>query len=369
MGSVVSRAYEALVGYILGARRNVLAVEWSDHASSEAVNPVDGTDAEHRLLDPAKVSSRLRLGREFVPVEGLDPSPPTHSFRIMQWNVLAQALGEGKDNFVCCRPADLTWAARWPLILDEIVSYQPDLICLQEVDRYHDAFSPALNQLGYGGAFVPKRHSPCLDVQPNYGPDGCAIFYRKERFELLGGYAIGLRAEPIPYPTHQVLLVLKLCYVDTGHSLTVACTHLKARQGWERLRAAQAKHLLTCLNSDQEAREGPLVVCGDFNAKPAETVHQLFAASALGLSSAYRKLSEDGQTEPPFTTWTVRAGGETQATLDYIWYSQNALRVEQLLNLPSERDIGSGRLPSSTYPSDHLSLVCDFSFVGDTHAT
>lgn len=147
-------------------------------------------------------------------------------------------------------------------------------------------------------------------------------------------------------------------------------THLKARGGWERMRAAQGADLLGSLKAITAGPEGgrvPLVVCGDFNAEPSEEVYRRFRASPLGLDSAYKLLSVDGQTEPAYTTWKIRPSGESCNTLDYIWYSQDAFAVETLLDLPSEEQIGPDRLPSYHYPSDHLSLLADLTFREPPH--
>ena len=169
-------------------------------------------------------------------------------------------------------------------------------------------------------------------------------------------------------------MVTKLRCRATARCVFVAVTHLKARSGWERLRGAQGSdllaHLQTLLHNHRHppGSTGPpdaapsLIVCGDFNAVPSEEVYQRFASSPLRLDSAYKKLSRDGATEPPFTTWKIRPSGECCSTLDYIWYGRDSLQVEAVLDLPTEEQIGPDRLPSFHYPSDHLSLICDFSF-------
>ncbi|XP_059919915.1 nocturnin [Gadus macrocephalus] len=289
--------------------------------------------------------------------------------RVLQWNVLAQALGEGKDGFVRCPPDALDWRERKYLILEEILTHRPDVVCLQEVDHYHDTFLPVLGSLGYRGSFLPKPRSPCLDVEPNNGPDGCALFYSRERFSPTA--TDHLRLSAMMLPTNQVAIVQSLRCRATGRGLCVAVTHLKARSGWERMRSAQGADLLRrlrAITSRAAASEAdgaadiPLLVCGDFNAEPSEDVYRRFLASSLGLDSAYRLLSADGLTEPPYTTWKIRPSGESRGTLDYIWYSRESLSVETLLDIPGEEQIGPDRLPSYHYPSDHLSLLCDVSF-------
>ncbi|KAF1384421.1 hypothetical protein PFLUV_G00120010 [Perca fluviatilis] len=297
------------------------------------------------------------------------------AIRIMQWNILAQALGEGKDGFIRCPMDALNWQERKYLIMEEILTYRPDILCLQEVDHYYDTFQPILASLGYHGSFLAKPWSPCLDVEQNNGPDGCALFYRRSRFSLQA--TAHLRLSAMMLPTNQVAIVQTLICQVTGQRLCVAVTHLKARSGWERMRSAQGADLLQSLRSitsqsssgQTEAAPGtvPLVVCGDFNAEPSEDVYRRFSSSALGLNSAYKLLSADGQTEPAYTTWKIRPSGESCSTLDYIWYTHGALSVDCLLDIPTEEQIGPDRLPSYHYPSDHLSLLCDISFREEPH--
>ncbi|XP_023131802.2 nocturnin isoform X1 [Amphiprion ocellaris] len=317
-----------------------------------------------------------RPHRDLVYPSGTEPSRHKHnpSIRVMQWNILAQALGEGKDGFIRCPLDALNWHERKYLILEEILTYRPDIVCLQEVDHYYDTFLPIMTSLGYHGSFLAKPWSPCLDVEQNNGPDGCALFYHRSRFSLQD--TVHLRLSAMMLPTNQVAIVQTLNCQVTGRWLCVAVTHLKARSGWERLRSAQGADLLQSLRSitsrgsgQSEAASGavPLVVCGDFNAEPSEDVYRRFSSSPLGLSSAYKLLSSDGQTEPAYTTWKIRPSGESCSTLDYIWYTQEALSVESLLDIPTEEQIGPDRLPSYHYPSDHLSLICDVSFREEPH--
>ncbi|XP_030001085.1 nocturnin-like isoform X3 [Sphaeramia orbicularis] len=335
-------------------------------------------DPDQLLRECEEILQRrpARPHRDLVYLSHAAPAHLQHNptIRVMQWNILAQALGEGKDGFIRCPLDALNWQERKYLILEEILTYRPDILCLQEVDHYYDTFQPIMSGLGYHGSFLAKPWSPCLDVEQNNGPDGCALFYRRSRFSLQA--TAHLRLSAMMLPTNQVAIVQTLTCRATGRQLCVAVTHLKARSGWERLRSAQGTDLLHSLRTITSQTAGgqnqvvsalPLVVCGDFNAEPSEDVYRRFRSSPLGLDSAYKLLSSDGQTEPPYTTWKIRPSGESCSTLDYIWYTQNALSVECLLDLPTEDQIGPDRLPSYHYPSDHLSLLCDISFRDEPH--
>lgn len=318
-----------------------------------------------RQCEEALTDRPPRFDRKFVHI-GDGDGAPSSVIRVMQWNILAQALGEGLDNFVMCPLEALSWSRRKYLIMEEVLTYRPHIVCMQEVDHYYDTLQPVLAGLGYSSHFCPKPWSPCLGVEGNNGPDGCALFYDESRFELLD--SVNIRLSAMRIPTNQVAIVTTLRCRITGKCVCVAVTHLKARSGWEWLRSTQGSDLLWHLQNVVQRQPGdpaadiPLLICGDFNAVPNEEVYRRFATSPFGLDSAYKKLSRDGLTEPEYTTWKIRPTGECCSTLDYIWYTKDTLRVDAVLDMPTEEEIGPNRLPSFSYPSDHLSLVCDFSF-------
>ncbi|XP_041133193.1 nocturnin-like isoform X2 [Polyodon spathula] len=356
MGSSTSRLYSA-VAQKLSSSPAPQHEEYSEQPVH--VVPIDPDDLL-KECEKALLNRPARVQRAFAFPRNDKPSTPHRPIRVMQWNILAQALGEGKDNFVNCPLDALNWAERKYLILEEILMHRPDILCLQEVDHYFDTFQPILNSMGYHSSFLPKPWSPCLDVEHNNGPDGCALFFNQDRFELVDSTNMHLVAMMLK--TNQVAIAQTLRCKETGRLFCVAVTHLKARSGWERFRSSQGSDLLQNLQSITEGTGIPLLICGDFNAEPTEDVYRDFATSSLNLNSAYKLLSEDGQSEPPYTTWKIRPSGESCHTLDYIWYSQHAFSVDSVLDFPTELQIGPNRLPSYNYPSDHLSLVCDFSF-------
>lgn len=112
------------------------------------------------------------------------------------------ALGEGLDNFVMCPLEALSWSRRKYLIMEEVLTYRPHIVCMQEVDHYYDTLQPVLAGLGYSSHFCPKPWSPCLGVEGNNGPDGCALFYDESRFELLD--SVNIRLSAMRIPTNQV---------------------------------------------------------------------------------------------------------------------------------------------------------------------
>lgn len=198
------------------------------------------------------------------------------TIRVFQWNALSQALGTGNDNFVKCPPSALDWKTRRFRMLEEIARHNADVICLQEIDHFN-FLRKSLAALGYVGHFTPKPDSPCLYLPNNSGPDGCAIFYKKDKFDCV---KIDSRVlEVWKVQSNQVVLSATLRSKKTNKEVVVATTHLKARNGvvMPTLRNEQGRDLMEFL-SDQ-ARGRPTICTGDFNAEPGEPVYQTMTAA------------------------------------------------------------------------------------------
>lgn len=108
-------------------------------------------------------------------------SPPVHPFRVMTFNTLADGLAQHGD-FIHCPRTILDWEHRLPLLIQEILESQADIICLQEVNHFDQIYT-ALQPLGYAGGAFLKNPSPA--TRYGYPPDGLALFYKSSRFQPL----------------------------------------------------------------------------------------------------------------------------------------------------------------------------------------
>ncbi|XP_037934353.1 nocturnin-like isoform X2 [Teleopsis dalmanni] len=310
-------------------------------------------------------------------------SSPNH-IRLFQWNILSQSLGQNNDGFVCCPDDALTWDHRKFLIIQEILQNNPDIICLQEVDHFK-FLQNILGTQNYEGIFYPKPDSPCLYIEENNGPDGCAIFYNRDKFDLVNFDTRILEVWRVQ--SNQVAIAANLSIKATGMEVCVCTTHLKARHGslLAKLRNEQGRDLLRF--AKQFADERPVLLCGDFNAEPIEPVYStMLNSDHLNLSSAYAdikieaenftndqneavdiydKVQNSMQHEPPYTTWKIREDGEECHTIDYVFYSKDKFKVKNCLEFPQGEEIGKNRTPCYQYPSDHFSLICDFEFLNN----
>lgn len=299
-----------------------------------------------------------RIIRSFQVINGLPSSVDSKdNIRVMQWNVLSQALGVKNDNFVACPDEALLWRTRRWRMLEEILSYKPDILCLQEVDHFN-FLTQTLSTQGFSGVFMPKPDSPCYYIKGNNGPDGCALFYDANKYELLRTETRVL--EVWTCQSNQVVILCIFRRLSDAREFAVATTHLKARQGTllSTLRNEQGRDLVEFVRSHYGNR--PLILAGDFNAEPSEPVYSsMVGHDDLQLESSYSYLNNRRE-EPAYTTWKIREEGEMCHTIDYVFFSKRDFDVCQILKLPTGEEIGEDRIPSFQYPSDHFSLACDF---------
>lgn len=128
----------------------------------------------------------------------------------------------------------------------------------------------------------------------------------------------------------------------------------------------------------------PLIVAGDFNSLANSGVYELLASGSLNATHSdlgnfqYGNFTRDG-IQHPFSLRSAYAslnGGPDQLTftnytpgfigvVDYIWYSTNTLELMSLLG-PVDADYMKcvPGFPNYHFPSDHLSLLAEFSIKG-----
>lgn len=223
----------------------------------------------------------------------------------------------------------------------------------------------------YEGVFFPKPDSPCLYITDNNGPDGCALFYKKSKFEMINYETRVIEVWRIQ--SNQVAIAANLRNIENNYEVCVCTTHLKARTGGllAKLRNEQGKDLLNFVRNVSGGR--PLLISGDFNAEPTEPVYStMINNESLDLSSAYADLLNSLQNtddnnrllsneiikrnnenqvqeksraeflmhnEPPFTTWKIREDGEVCHTIDYVFYSRNKLKVSFVIHVSRVKKI------------------------------
>lgn len=74
-----------------------------------------------------------------------------------------------------------------------MLSYKADILCLQEVqsDHYLDFWSPELQKAGYVAIY--KKKTTEIYTENKYAIDGCATFFRRDRFSLVKKYEVSIQ--------------------------------------------------------------------------------------------------------------------------------------------------------------------------------
>ncbi|CAK9833962.1 2',5'-phosphodiesterase 12 [Anthophora retusa] len=320
------------------------------------------------------------------------------SFRITSYNILANvysATSLSKETlYPYCPQYALSIDYRKLLILKELIGYNSDIICLQEVDInvYKHDLLPALSELNYDGTYNLK----------NEQYEGLAIFYNQERFDQLTcDYSVisqGINLEEFNsvwsliqnddvkktfLNRNTIVQVVVLRSKENPEILIIGNTHLYFLPQADHIRLLQAYYSLVYLRTfaNKMKAEHPecnvsILYCGDFNSAPEKAVYQLMTQNYVPEDhtdwlSNPEELVENVSIKhdtnlasacgtPEYTNYTATFSG----CLDYIFYQVDNLQVEQVIPIPSKEELSAHTgLPSVVFPSDHISLCVDLKWL------
>lgn len=189
----------------------------------------------------------------------------------------------------------LTWSSRKRKLLRELDFCSPDIICLQEVDRFKD-LEEDLASRGYVGLYK---------VRTGGMPDGCAIFWRKVRFQLLQERSfefsmLGMRDNVAQLCVLQLTVpgaannrspsVFRTAERTQSHRLVVGNIHVLFNPRRGEIKLGQCRAFLEQVHNLSSIWHGaPVVIGGDFNSTPSSAVYEFLAKSELDLSNLDRR--------------------------------------------------------------------------------
>jgi mRNA deadenylase 3'-5' endonuclease subunit Ccr4 len=281
----------------------------------------EGCEEAFEYLNPVEALPSLPLihpMRDVWTIRNRDTAPDDE-LRVLSYNLLADLYASREVDqermYNHCPVEFLARRRRMPLLLYEMLAYQPDVICLQEVDAsiFSELFRPCLESQGYQGYYSNKAS---LQLE------GCAMFWSLRRFELVDDSAMrefSLRdlfheckenqlcrwdslddidrlldsnqelSRVIREKVGQVLQVAELRLRSTSRSdhptkIVVGNTHLFYHPLADHIRAMQA--WIVCRQMDiVRRRHGdpcPLLLCGDFNSGPLSGAVHLLLERKVG---------------------------------------------------------------------------------------
>ncbi|XP_072936524.1 2',5'-phosphodiesterase 12 [Epargyreus clarus] len=324
-----------------------------------------------------------------------------NSFRCVSYNILADLYCDSDFTRTAlhpyCPPYALHIDYRKQLIIKELLGYNADIMCLQEVDSkiFNHYLKPILESEVMEGRFYKKGKEVA---------EGLSCFYRSDRYRFLSENQI-LLAEALQTQSYlqpvwtavkanealkervldrsTVASATILRSIDTPNEiLVIGNTHLYFHPDSDHIRLIQGgiviywlQHLCNTLKEQNKENRISLILCGDFNSVPSCGIYQLYtqgvAPNSLPDWSSNQNEAIDNLTlnqeislasacgTPEYTNFTEGFAD----CLDYIFYDTKNLTVAQVIPLPSIEELKANTaLPSVVFPSDHIAIVSDLQF-------
>ncbi|KAI9343966.1 Endonuclease/exonuclease/phosphatase [Obelidium mucronatum] len=302
----------------------------------------------------------------------------------------------------------LAWDYRKELIFHEIINYNADIVCLQEMEtiQFEEYFQEQFLQVSdYEGVFWPKSRARTMGEYERRGVDGCATFFRSTKFRLVEKHTIEFQQIAMQRPelrrTEDVfnrvmvkdnigLITILESKAAPHYQLIVVNTHLHWDPSDSDVKLVQTAMLLEELNkiiaqyaphtppgSNKQSttnQHPPILMCGDFNSLPGSGVHQLLSTGSVPRDHSdfgkytYGSYTREGISHTfqlasayklDFTNLTPQFRG----VIDYIWASTSSLTVTGVLGNVDKEYVKNGGVvgfPNAHHPSDHVPIMASF---------
>ncbi|XP_042502965.1 LOW QUALITY PROTEIN: carbon catabolite repressor protein 4 homolog 3-like [Macadamia integrifolia] len=355
--------------------------------------------------------------RHWIEAESPSLSDSGERFMAVSYNILGDKnASKHRDLYSQIPSYYMNWERRKRLICEELLGLAPDIICLQEVDRYHDLVS-IMEKEGYNGSY--KRRT-------GDSVDGCAMLWKVDTFRLLEEESIEFKGFGLRDNVAQ-LSVFEMCR-DESRRVLVGNIHVLFNPSRGEIKLAQIRLLLSRANSlSGKWGNVPIVIAGDFNSTPQSAIYKFLSSSELDitlyesrnlsgqrnchpaqfagiesqirstltlmdgllnnfwnnekvtiatgspnvtvvghplkLKSSYASLKASSRTrgfcgEPLATSYHSNFLG----TVDYLWYTEGLIPT-RVLDIPPIYILRkTGGLPYKRLGSDHLALATEFAF-------
>ncbi|KAF9286288.1 Protein angel 2 [Mortierella alpina] len=202
---------------------------------------------------------------------------------VVSYNLLSSTLAQKDPKFQGTVYASglLDWTSRRTRLLNEIASYDSDVVCVQELDEsdYEGDFTAGMVALGYNGKVFKKRN---VSVE-----HGFSMFYKESKATLVSDCTI-----PFPQGTVEgvdnpgIMLVLEVKVGQEKQRVCVATTHIPCSDCQGGLKkVGQVMALLSAARALMEKNWSmPFILTGDFNTHLGELLvkYVLLGTANLG---------------------------------------------------------------------------------------
>ncbi|KAG1736002.1 Endonuclease/exonuclease/phosphatase [Suillus lakei] len=336
--------------------------------------------------------------------EILATDPATETISALCYNILCEKYAT--ERLYGYTPSwALSWDYRKELILTEIMNYDTDFLCLQEVDiaQYEDYFVKHLQGQGYEGIYWPKSRYKTMSDADRRQVDGCATFYKADKYSLVERQLIEFSTVAMQRPDFKktddmfnrvlgkdhIAVICLLEVKETGTRVILANAHIHWDPAYRDVKLVQVALLVDEIEKIaanfarlpprpdtprapvySDGTKIPLIICGDFNSVPFLSNGSVPPDHPDFMSHLYGRYTTDGLRHRLGLKSANAAAGEFHLTnytpsyqgeLDYIWYSTANLAVNAVLGEVDrgylEKVVG---FPNAHFPSDHICIISEF---------
>ena len=237
-------------------------------------------------------------------------------------------------------PTDIakkSWFYRADLIVKNIESVKPDILCFQEVTSMHYGYLTECLK-GYDNVIQYRDKSPFSE--------GCPVFYSTSRFDLKDKGSFWLSETPEVMSKDWNSACYRICsYViltdkQSKKDLVVFNTHLDHISDEARING-----IAVVLDKIKQFGGLPSIITGDFNAEEDSQTYK--SATENFLDAKY-------QLENPMKGATYQGYGKEldRENIDYFMISKTGISVEDYKIVDTTYD--------GVYPSDHFPIMMKF---------
>jgi CCR4-NOT transcription complex subunit 6 len=354
--------------------------------------------------------------------DAMASDPNVETFSVLCYNILCEKYAT--ERLYGYTPSwALSWEYRKELILTEVMNYDADFLCLQEVDiaQYEDYFIGHLKGQDYEGVYWPKSRHKTMGEADRRQVDGCATFYKASKYQLVEKQLIEFSAVAMQRQDFKktddmfnrvlgkdhIAVVCLMENKETGTRFIIANAHIHWDPAYRDVKLVQTALLIDEIEKIAhnfakypppppkqpddlsptsppprrpphytDGTKIPLIVCGDFNSVPTSGVYEFLSNGSVPpnhadfMSHMYGKYTSDGLRHKLGLKSAYAGTGELpltnytpsfQGVIDYIWYSAANIGVNAVLG-----EVDRGYLekvvgfPNAHFPSDHVCIISEF---------
>lgn len=290
--------------------------------------------------------------------------------------------------------ARLTYAPSWVInpefrregILQEIVLYNVDILCLQEIELYSffDFYKEQLEmRCSYDSIIYPR--GKVRSVPDKKAVDGCAIFWRRNKFRLIAQFPIDFYqkvSQDARFNTNQELLdrygkkdnvaIGALLERPNGQQVLVVNTHIFWDPDYPDIKLLQTVLLIEEIRKIISRHPNAyLFLQGDFNSLRSSSVYKSITTQGVDLTDFGNighnlSIQEFGDGLKLNDSYLNQDLGFTNFTpifknvIDYIFYDSRTALASVLSPVEDEYTENVAGLPNMHFPSDHIFLGAKF---------